>query len=142
MNIEYEWMCYWIVIQIRLEDFFLFIWFLNRRFFQKENICHWWWTCLLIFSQFYFHLPGPNGLSCFRSRSPSVWFTILWWASSALMAKITSLIIAPSPNFQYWTAISGAGRWVHIGSLPSSNLVRMSVYVTTACSSRYPTNLF
>ena len=77
MNIEYEWMCYWIVIQIRLEDFFLFIWFLNRRFFQKENICHWWWTCLLIFSQFYFHLPGPNGLSCFRSRSPSVWLTIL-----------------------------------------------------------------
>ena len=28
--------------------------------------------------------PGPKGFCLFRLRSPSVWLTTLWWASSAL----------------------------------------------------------
>ena len=40
------------------------------------------------------HWPGPNGLVSEGLIEPRVWFTSLWWPSSALMARSTSLIIA------------------------------------------------
>ena len=43
-----------------------------------------------------------------------------------LIAKMTSLIMAPSPNFQYFVAISGAGSLLHIGNFPSSIFWRIS----------------
>ena len=48
--------------------------------------------------------PGPKGFCLFRLRSPSVWFTTLWWASSALTISI--LVLHPLKIcllFDIWT---------------------------------------
>lgn len=90
---------------------------------------------------FFFYSPALKG---FLSRSfidAKTWLTSLWCASSALTARITSLIVWLSGSCQYCTAISGAGRFFHIGSRPASISSIMWLYVLTASSSKYPTNL-
>ena len=63
---------------------------------------------------------------CFISPKSGMVRIVNYKSITNLIAKMTSLIMAPSPNFQYFVAISGAGSLLHIGNFPSSIFWRIS----------------